>query len=590
MRSSPRSILAFLLFVATGFSGVPHAQHRLQPVTTMRGEPALELHAPQARYGGDLHDDDGASRRREQRDAGVLRARHGLPHRAGGGDTRRGRPERDRSRAVRSAGGAADRGAAGGASLRRRRAVLHPRGGLRLLVQRRRDPREVGQAGDSRRLRAHDPDHTSRRDRRLRLRRRRRRAASPGFVAAHRRGVPRRGRRQRLPRADPRGRAAAVAGRRSSITPPASALRRPRPGRGAPPTAPRACCRSRRARRYDPLLGRTFNEVGAEARSMHKCQGMSQLLPLPASEARKGSCGPRGYRLHDTVLLGGVDREDRDPFDGVDTSLASLAGYAGAGGAGGARRRSRPRRGQRWPRRARRWRRAGPRPRCPRWSAACQPCASCATDWPPCRCRPTPRYEIAHRLSLKDAQFAEALLLAAGVQLDAVARDGLVVRGQDVAVDLLIANRSGTIPVMISRRDAGRLRICRQNCARTTSCCAARKAGPPARSRRRFRRMPGSPPHTSATPRTPRAFVVDPDVPPGLPFRPTPFTATFVLNIAGADVTTTLPVQFRSEGNIFSGEKRAELHVVPRFAVTAAPQIAVVPLGLHPGHRAGHRA
>ncbi|MGH9174514.1 MAG: NEW3 domain-containing protein, partial [Vicinamibacterales bacterium] len=74
-------------------------------------------------------------------------------------------------------------------------------------------------------------------------------------------------------------------------------------------------------------------------------------------------------------------------------------------------------------------------------------------------------------------------------------------------------------------------------------------------------------------------FVVDPDVPPGLPFRPTPFTATFVLNIAGADVSTTLPVQFRSEGNIFSGEKRAELHVVPRFAVTVAPEIAVVPLG-----------
>src|SRR5262245_28627119 len=32
---------------------------------------------------------------------------------------------------------------------------------------------------------------------------------------------------------------------------------------------------------YDQLLGRTCNEISAEARSMHKCQGMSQLLPLP---------------------------------------------------------------------------------------------------------------------------------------------------------------------------------------------------------------------------------------------------------------------------------------------------------------------
>src|SRR5581483_3518664 len=32
---------------------------------------------------------------------------------------------------------------------------------------------------------------------------------------------------------------------------------------------------------YDPLLGRTFSEVGTEARSMHKCQGQAQLLALP---------------------------------------------------------------------------------------------------------------------------------------------------------------------------------------------------------------------------------------------------------------------------------------------------------------------
>src|SRR5438094_2722292 len=29
---------------------------------------------------------------------------------------------------------------------------------------------------------------------------------------------------------------------------------------------------------YDPLLGKTYAEIGTEARSMHKCQGMGQLL------------------------------------------------------------------------------------------------------------------------------------------------------------------------------------------------------------------------------------------------------------------------------------------------------------------------
>ena len=58
-------------------------------------------------------------------------------------------------------------------------------------------------------------------------------------------------------------------------------------------------------------------------------------------------------------------------------------------------------------------------------------------------------------------------------------------------------------------------------------------------------------------------FDLDPDVPFGLPFRPTPFTATFALAVSGVEFTVTVPVQARSEGNLFSGEKRAELHVVP---------------------------
>src|SRR5215475_5834680 len=33
---------------------------------------------------------------------------------------------------------------------------------------------------------------------------------------------------------------------------------------------------------YDSLLGKTYAEIGSEARSMHKCQGMGQLLSLPS--------------------------------------------------------------------------------------------------------------------------------------------------------------------------------------------------------------------------------------------------------------------------------------------------------------------
>src|SRR5262249_3538549 len=74
---------------------------------------------------------------------------------------------------------------------------------------------------------------------------------------------------------------------------------------------------------YDPLLGKTYWEIGSEARSMHKCQGMGQLLPLPTASAAFG------YQLVETTLNGEAEKNETSLFDGVDTSLASLAKFAG---------------------------------------------------------------------------------------------------------------------------------------------------------------------------------------------------------------------------------------------------------------------
>jgi hypothetical protein len=81
------------------------------------------------------------------------------------------------------------------------------------------------------------------------------------------------------------------------------------------------------------------------------------------------------------------------------------------------------------------------------------------------------------------------------------------------------------------------------------------------------------------TPRTDAArYDFEPHVPFGLPFRPSPFRATFAMSIAGADVEVVRTVEFRYS-DLFAGEKRAELQVVPPFAVQATPRIVVVPLG-----------
>ena len=114
---------------------------------------------------------------------------------------------------------------------RRRGAVLHPGGGLRLLVQPRGDTREVGPSGDSRRFRAPHPDAAARRDRDDEPGGDRRGTAPSSVGGPRDRRVPRRRRSGAVPRADSR-RAASVAGAQALSS--GRRLRRPRRPRWAP--------------------------------------------------------------------------------------------------------------------------------------------------------------------------------------------------------------------------------------------------------------------------------------------------------------------------------------------------------------------
>src|SRR5204863_8490644 len=73
---------------------------------------------------------------------------------------------------------------------------------------------------------------------------------------------------------------------------------------------------------FDAAFGRTYAELGLEARSMHKCQGTSQLLLLP------GQVQNRTYRLQESL----IDRDGVAPktfFDGIDVTIPGLARFAG---------------------------------------------------------------------------------------------------------------------------------------------------------------------------------------------------------------------------------------------------------------------
>ncbi len=71
---------------------------------------------------------------------------------------------------------------------------------------------------------------------------------------------------------------------------------------------------------YDPILGRTFAQLGAESRSMHKCQGMAQLLAAPAEHSSLWN--PVAFHA-----VAGKDGE-ADLFEGIDTSLMALTHFA----------------------------------------------------------------------------------------------------------------------------------------------------------------------------------------------------------------------------------------------------------------------
>jgi LmbE family N-acetylglucosaminyl deacetylase len=327
---------------------------------------------------------------------------------------------------------------------------------------------------------------------------------------------------------------------------------------------------------FDAVLGRTYSELAGEARSMHKCQGMSQLLPLPASTGGGGfgggggPGGVRAYRLRDTVLNGGVARTDPELFDGVDTSLRSLLTFApgapaelGAGldrisaavaesrkamASGGEAATVAPlARGLKALRDVRAWLAA---------SALAE----------------TAKYEIEFRLAQKEPQFATALMLAADVRVDAVARDVLVVAGQPLAVDLMAANRG---------KAAVDLAVAANGFGAGVACEAAALAAGASRNCNKTVTVPADARLTAAhfhTGTQGARYVFDADVPFGLPFRPTPYTAAFTMTVENTPFTITLPIQARSDADIFAGEKRQEIHVVPAFSVAATPDTVIVPL------------
>ena len=319
---------------------------------------------------------------------------------------------------------------------------------------------------------------------------------------------------------------------------------------------------------YDPLLGRTYAEIGSRARSMHKCQGMSQLVALPA-----GAVGAQ-YRLADTTLPEPRPAGETSLFAGIDTTVEGLARLAGPhppealtqglAALGAAARGA-----------LQAFERTG-------MAAAREPVVAGLEAVRGLRAAlggmelpAGAAEEIDLRLKAKERQFERAALLAHAVRLEVLADDGVVTPGQPLDVSVLAANQ-GDVGVRV-----GAVRLSGFDAPDGACGGEPLAAGGVYRCERAVHIPPDSAAtgiHWSHVDGADR-YAFDPDAPFGAPFRPTPFRATFDIEVDGARISIERPVEHRYASDIFAGEKRMELHVVPRFAVSMTPEIAVVPAG-----------
>ncbi len=330
---------------------------------------------------------------------------------------------------------------------------------------------------------------------------------------------------------------------------------------------------------FDPVLGQTYAQIGFDARSQHKCQGMGGLPPLPGVSGRGfgGRGGGRNtYELVECGIAGEVGRPETSIFDGVDTRLTALAHYAGANppaalAAGLAAIAHQAALAQQAFDAGNDAGTAAP------VEAGLAALRDLRTKLGSLGLDAGARYEIDFRLAQKERDYENAVLAAHGITFDAVADDGLVIDGQPVKLSLAAVNHGATpvgiTAVSISGFDGAA--ACAPGTVRPGAdfTCAADVRVPADAALT----TPYFTDHYWATPADHAIDVFAPGVPFGVPFRASPFHVTFRVRAGSVDVTRDLPVQFRYVEDVYTGPKRMELSVVPALSVNVTPRLSVIP-------------
>ncbi|HWK11160.1 MAG TPA: NEW3 domain-containing protein, partial [Vicinamibacterales bacterium] len=329
---------------------------------------------------------------------------------------------------------------------------------------------------------------------------------------------------------------------------------------------------------YDELLGRTYADIGTDAHSNHKCQGTGGLPSIPGVQVGgrgRGGQSLAAYQLVATTIPGQMDKDETSLFDGIDTSLAGIARFAGANPpaaltTGLAAIVQQADAAQRVFASGNDAGTAGP------IEAGLTAVRSLLAQLRSMGLSDSAAYELEFRLRQKERDFQDAVLAAHGLTFEAIADDGLIVAGQPLKLSLVAINRGGTDVEVSGVAVAGLSGAsCNPGPAKAGgiySCEADAQVPADAKLT-----TPYFHDNYWKHPENPAREDFDPGVPFGAAFAPSPFHVTYRVKAGSVDVIDDAPIQFRYVKDIYHGDKRMELNVVPAFSVRMTPGLAVIP-------------
>jgi hypothetical protein len=321
---------------------------------------------------------------------------------------------------------------------------------------------------------------------------------------------------------------------------------------------------------YDPLLGLTWQELGSLARTMHRCQGASQLEADP---------GPAEgiYTLVDEFASSQserrAERPEADILDGIDTTVAGLARLAPRDAALGAALSSleaplaiaRESLDPKAPERS-----------IPALVAALRTLrerrAALETS-----AGPTGEHaEVVDRLRDEEADVERALALAHGLVLEARADDGLVTPGQSVAVTVSLWNNA---PRALDVEAVGLDVPAGWTAERREGEAGPLHGGGVRQARFAVTVAPDARPSQPYWRRSPSRDRLDLEVPADQtrPWSPPDVVAHVRCRIGEVETTLISPAVWRYPGPFVGGEKQHVVTVVPELALRVAPEVTVVP-------------